>query len=296
MKSISHQLYPFEGRWIERNGIRMHTLDEGSGPPVVMVHGNPSWSFYYRDLVKRLSPEHRCIVPDHIGCGLSDKPPLADYPYTLENRVADLEALIDELLPDGPVSLVLHDWGGMIGTTWAARHPDRLHKLVLLNTAGFRLPRNKPLPWRLKLIRSTALGAALVRHGNAFARGATRMAVTRKPMNKELRDAYCAPYDSPANRIATLRFVQDIPLRRGDPSYSIVAETEDKIDHGLFNQVPTLICWGDRDFVFDHHFLTRWKQLLPHAEVHRFDDCGHYILEDAAAEVIPLIETFLGQK
>jgi pimeloyl-ACP methyl ester carboxylesterase len=290
---VSRELYPFDGCWIERGSVRMHYLDEGTGAPVVMVHGNPTWSFYFRQLVQGLSDKMRCIVPDHIGCGLSDKPALADYDYTLESRVADLQALIDQLVPEGPVSLVLHDWGGMIGTAWAARNPGRVKRLVLLNTGGFRLPSSKPLPFTLKLVRNTWLGAAMVQYGNAFARGATRMAVTRKRMSKALRDAYCAPYDSPANRIATLRFVQDIPLGPDDPSYAIVAEAEERLEQGLLNQVPTLICWGDQDFVFDHHFLARWQQLLPHAQVHRFADSGHYVLEDSAAEIIPLIDSFL---
>ena len=293
MRSISRELYPFDGTWIERDSARMHVLDEGDGPTVVMVHGNPTWSFYYRNLVQALSDRMRCIVPDHIGCGLSDKPALADYDYSLKSRVDDLQAVIDELAPTGAISLVLHDWGGMIGTAWAARNPGRVQRLVLLNTAGFLLPPDKPLPFTLKLIRNSWLGAALVKYTNAFARGATYMAVTRQPMNKALRDAYCAPYDSPANRIATLRFVQDIPLGPGDPSYGIVAEAEEQLKQGLFDNVPTLICWGDKDFVFDHHFLSRWQQLLPHARVHRFADSGHYVLEDSAAEIIPLIDRFL---
>ena len=293
MRPIPRELYPFDGTWIERGSIRMHALDEGDGPTVVMVHGNPTWSFYYRNLVQRLSGRMRCIVPDHIGCGLSDKPSLADYDYTLKSRVDDLQALINKLVPEGPLSLVLHDWGGMIGTAWAARNPERVQRLVLFNTAGFRLPGRKPLPLTLKLVRNTWLGAAMVTYGNAFARLATHMAVTRQRMDKELRDAYCAPYDSPANRLATLRFVQDIPLGPEDPSYAIVAEAEEKLEQGLLKQVPTLICWGDKDFVFDHHFLARWRQLLPHAQVHRYPNSGHYVLEDSGAEIIPLVDKFL---
>src|SRR6184192_124065 len=117
--AIDRDLYPFAGHFFDTGGgIRLHYLDEGHGPPVVMVHGNPTWSFYYRDLVRRLRGRYRCVVPDHVGCGLSDKPPAARYPYSLERRVADLTALLDHLRLDRDVTLVLHDWGGMIGTAW----------------------------------------------------------------------------------------------------------------------------------------------------------------------------------
>src|SRR3954447_4449252 len=112
------------GRDLDRGGLRLHYLDEGEGEPVVMVHGNPTWSFYYRRLVEALSPSHRVIVPDHIGCGLSDKPDDARYQYTLESRVDDLEGLLDHLGIKGDVTLVVHDWGGMIGFTYAARRPE----------------------------------------------------------------------------------------------------------------------------------------------------------------------------
>ncbi len=128
------------GHDLDLGGLRYHYLDEGQGEPVVMVHGNPSWSFYYRHLVEALRDNHRCIVPDHIGCGLSDKPDDARYEYTLSRRAADLEALLDHLGIEGPLTLVMHDWGGMIGMTYATRHPERIARLVVLNTAAFHLP------------------------------------------------------------------------------------------------------------------------------------------------------------
>ena len=134
IRSTSPELAEFlaahPGRDWERDGLRQHYLDEGDGAPVVMVHGNPTWSFFYRRLVEALSPTRRCIVPDHIGCGLSDKPDDSRYEYTLERRVDDLEALLDHLGVREDVSLVVHDWGGMIGTSYAARHPDRIRKMV----------------------------------------------------------------------------------------------------------------------------------------------------------------------
>lgn len=283
--------YPFKSHQFDRgNGIRLHYLDEGSGEPVVMVHGNPSWSFYYRNLALALRGTHRVIVPDHIGCGLSDKPGDEEYEYTLESRVADLEALLDSLEVKGGITLVVHDWGGAIGFAYATRYPERIKRLVVLNTAAFLKPGTKTMPLSLSLVRSTPLGTFLVRGLNAFSVGASIVGCKRNPMSSEARRWYRKPYDSWKSRIATLRFVQDIPLGPGDRAWSRMAETESRLF--MLRDKPMLVCWGMKDFVFDHHFLEEWERRFPDAEVHRFEDCGHYILEDAAAEVVPLIEAF----
>jgi haloalkane dehalogenase len=292
MRQIPRELYPFDDHWLDLEGARYHYLDEGEGEVVVAVHGNPTWSFYYRDLVRELRTDYRLVVPDHIGCGLSDKPDDEAYDYTLSRRVEDFSKLMDDLeLTD--INLVVHDWGGMIGLAWAARQPERIKRLVVLNTAAFHLPKSTSFPWQLWMVRDTPLGPLMVRGLNAFARGASHLACTRNRLSKEVRDAYCAPYDSWADRIATLRFVQDIPLRPGEPGYDIVSDTAARLD--VFRDRPVLICWGDKDFVFDRHFLAEWQRILPQAEVHRFADCGHYILEDASEEIIPLIRTFLSR-
>lgn len=288
---IDPEIYPFHGNYLDLDGIRMHYLDEGRGDPVVMLHGNPSWSIYYRNLVIALRGNYRCIVPDHIGCGLSDKPQEDRYDYRLAHRVDDLERLLDHLEIDGNVTLVLHDWGGMIGMVYALRHPERIKRFVILNTSAFGLPKTKRFPWALWLARNTGIGSILIRKFNAFSAVAARVGCKRNPMSRSLRAAYTAPYDSWDNRIATLRFVQDIPLQPGDPSYSVVRHVEEHVD--LFQHMPTLVCWGMRDFVFDRHFLALWEAHFPEAEFHRFNDCGHYILEDAANDVIPLVTQFL---
>ena len=271
----------------------MHYVDEGprEAPVVLMLHGNPTWSFYWRRLISALRFSHRVIAPDHIGCGKSEKPGDDAYSYRLAERVQDIEALVAQLgLHD--ITLAVHDWGGMIGMGWAHRHPDRVARLVVLNTAAFPMPSTKRLPASLRLARDTKAGALLVRGFNAFARGATRLAVTRVKLPKEVRDGLCAPYDNWDHRRAVLRFVQDIPLRESDPSFSLVREVGEKLHQ--FNDRPVLICWGDRDFVFDEHFLRVWKSALPDAEVHQFPDCGHYVLEDAPAEIEQLVRRFLG--
>jgi pimeloyl-ACP methyl ester carboxylesterase len=290
---VSSKLYPFAEHWLTLEpGIRMHYVDEGprEAPVVLMLHGNPTWSFYWRRLIAALSPTHRVIAPDHIGCGKSDKPDDARYPHRLARRIADIERLV-ESLGLRELTLIVHDWGGMIGMGWAHRHPQMLTKLVLLNTAAFPLPASKRMPASLWLARNTSLGAVLVRGLNAFARGATRLCVTRAALSPEVREALCAPYDSWDNRRAVLRFVQDIPLREGDPGFEILTEVGGKLRQ--FDDRPVLICWGMRDFVFDEHFLRVWERELPHAEVHRFHDSGHYVLEDAGDEIEALVRKFM---
>jgi len=283
--------YPFTGRRLDLDGLSYHFLDEGAGAPVVMVHGNPSWSFYYRNLVLALRDRYRCIVPDHIGCGLSDKPGDDRYDYTLARRVDDLERLIDHLGLTEKITLVLHDWGGMIGMAYAARYPERIGRLVLLNTAAFHLPKEKKFPLGLKICRDTVLGTLLVRGYNAFSIGASIVGCKKNPMSCELQRAYRSPYNSWANRIATLRFVQDIPLAPGDRNYALVSQVAASLDR--FKDLPVSIYWGELDFVFDTTFLAEWIRRFPKAQVHRYPDGGHYILEDLKTEVVPLIENFL---
>jgi len=284
-------LYPFVNHFHDRPGGRLHFLDEGSGDPVVMVHGNPTWSFYFRNLVLALRDSYRCIVPDHIGCGLSSKPPLTQYDYSLKSRVDDLEALLDSLGITSRITLVLQDWGGMIGMAYAARHPERISRIIATNTGCTRLPSAKRLPCSLWIARNTRLGAWMILKRNAFCKSAARWCVTRKPLPPDVRDMYLMPYDTPENRIAVLKFVQTIPLKPSDAGYDIVVGVEDSLPK--FSAVPTLLLWGMKDFVFDKHFLAEWQRHFPHAESHTWPDCGHYLLEDAGEEAIPRIVEFL---
>jgi len=284
-------LYPYASHQLAVGGLNYHYVDEGHGEPLLMVHGNPTWSFYYRGLINALKANFRTIAPDHIGCGLSDKPDDDHYAFTLEQRVADLEALVEHLGLGDNITLVLHDWGGMIGMAYASRHPHKIKRLILGNTAAFKLPAAKPLPLSLRLCRSGAFGPLLVRGLNAFSRGAAATSVKRQPMTKAVRDGYLAPYDNWHNRRAVLRFVQDIPLGPRDHSYDLVMSVEAALP--TFRRTPTLILWGAQDFVFDDYFLETWIKAMPHAEVHRFADAGHYIFEDASEEIMPLVQSFL---
>lgn len=273
------------------NGLKYHYLDEGRGDPILMLHGNPTWSFYYRALVKALSQSFRTIVPDHIGCGLSDKPGVSQYDYSLKSRVNDLEGFIDYLNLKRRITLVLHDWGGIIGMAYAVRYPARIGRIVILNTAAFLPPGGKRLPIRLRLVRNIKpLATAAVLGLNLFCQGALFMA-THKRLSRDVKSGLTAPYNSWRNRIATLKFVQDIPLTQTDTSYGIVKYVDDNL-HRLAD-LPVLICWGKRDFVFDDDYLAEWQSRFPDAEVHTFPDAGHYVLEDVPEKIIPLADGFL---
>lgn len=287
-------LYPFESNRLNIAGNQMHYLDEGpqDAPVVLMLHGNPTWSFYYRNLVLALRDRFRCIVPDHIGCGLSGKPGADEYPYTLARRISDLDALIKHIKPTAPIHLIVHDWGGMIGFGWAADRPEEIASMVIANTAAFPLPTEKKLPPALGLVRNTQLGALLVQGLNAFSGVAARVAF-KQPVSAEVRKAYTGPYDSWDNRIATLRFVQDIPLGPKDPGYNIIKHTEARL--AAFTDKPCLLVWGEKDFVFDLHFLNKWKQFLPNAKVLSYPEYGHYVIEDGGQPLTQAICDFLDQ-
>ena len=290
MVDYRRDYYPFVGSYLNLDGIAMHYLDEGEGEPVVMLHGNPTWSYYYRNLVLGLREKCRVIVPDHVGCGLSDKPDDQHYEYSLQRRVADLEALVEHCQITGSHTLVMHDWGGMIGMLYAVRHPERIKRLVILNTAAFHLPATKRLPPSLWLCRHTPLDDWLVRRSGLFCRLVLRWGC-RRGMPAAVRAGYLAPCDCAADRLAHLRFVRDIPLYPQDKSYGLVSEVQEGL--ARFQATPAVILWGERDFVFDHHFLAEWRRRLPAAEVQVFPQAGHLVLEDAGEEILPIIRRFL---
>ncbi|MGA1868762.1 MAG: alpha/beta fold hydrolase [bacterium] len=283
-------LYPFKPHYLTIDNNKYHYVDEGHGEPILMIHGNPTWSFYYRELIKAFSDRYRMIAPDHIGCGRSDKPDDHHYDYTLAQRLSDLDYFISHMGLER-ITLVVHDWGGMIGIAWATQHPEKISRLVVFNTAAFPKPDAKRFPATLMLARSPWLGSFFVRGVNAFVRGANHFCVSRRPLSPEIASGYLEPYKSWADRIAIHRFVQDIPLRSQDRSFEILSRTAGMLT--CLADKPMLICWGMRDFVFDHNFLDEWMTRFPNVDVHRFKDCGHYILEDAGDEVISLMERFL---
>ena len=280
---------PFEPHHHRRGPFLMHYLDEGprDAEPVLMVHGNPTWSFYYRKLVLALRGERRCVVPDHIGCGLSDKPQTG-YPYTLESRIDDLESLVLDLdLRD--ITLVVHDWGGAIGLGFAGRHPDRIKRIVLFNTGAFR---SDLMPPSIDLCRVPIIGPAIVRGLNGFALVAQLRAAAR-PFPADVRRGYLAPYGSWRDRIAIQRFVEDIPMTPAHPSY----ETLYQVEEGLptLAHLPKMLVWGERDFCFSPEFRRAFEHIWPDIESHPVQDASHFVLEDASDLCIRLVKDFLSR-
>jgi len=280
--------YPFgTGAFITPRAARMSYVDEGprSDEAVLMLHGNPTWSFFYRNLVRELTAVGlRCVVPDHVGMGLSEKP--ADYDYTLETRIADIEALVSALGLKR-VHLVVHDWGGAIGFGFAGRRPDLIGRLVILNTAAFF---SDEIPLPIAICTWPCVGPLLVRGFNGFARPATSMSMHRGKLTADEKAGFLYPYDSWANRVGVDAFVRDIPRTQFHPTWTTLTHVAAGLPQ--FRDRPILIVWGGKDFCFTDHFLHRWQDILPEARVERIADAGHYILEDAP-EAIPLIKQHL---
>ncbi|MFT7668788.1 MAG: pimeloyl-ACP methyl ester carboxylesterase [Planctomycetota bacterium] len=280
--------YPFESNFLQTRAGLLHYIDEGdkNAPPVLCIHGNPTWSFYYRRIAKEFRSDSRVIAPDHIGCGLSEKP--QDWSYELADHIANLEQLVLDLdLKD--ITLVVHDWGGAIGCGVAVRHPERFKRIFVMNTAAFLFDQ---IPLRINVCKTPLLGELAVRGLNAFARAAVTMAMEDQArMTPEVRQGYLAPYDSWRSRIATHRFVRDIPMSPKHPSYA----TLEAIQEGLakLRDKPMRIAWGMRDWCFTPAFKSIWEERFPAAESLALERAGHYVLEDAHEEVLPWLQGFM---
>lgn len=281
-------LYPFRSHWLDLDGVRCHYLDEGQGEPLLLVHGNPTWSFYWRDLVRHFASTRRVVAIDHVGCGLSDKP--RGYPYRLAQHIANLRRLVEHLDLQ-QTTLVGHDWGGAIGLGAAVAMRDRFSRYVMLNTAAFRSSR---MPWRIRACRIPLLGRIAVQGLNGFSRAAVRMAVAnRRRLSPAARAGLLAPYDSWSHREAIYRFVVDIPMSPAHPSYETLADIERRLP--TLADRPWAFIWGMQDWCFTPEFLERFCQLVPAAEVHRLSDVGHWVMEEAPAEVCAIVERFLAE-
>lgn len=278
--------YPFESNFMELDdGNRLHYVDTGSGPPVLMVHGNPTWSFYYRHLLQSLQDRYRAIAVDHIGCGLSSKP--ARYPYTLTQHIQNLTRLVENLELDG-VHLVVHDWGGPIGLGVAEKYPDKIRSLTILNTGAF-----PPLyiPWRIFTLRFPWLGTLAIRRFNLFAGPATWMAMNRTKLSDTAKAGLLSPYKGYANRVAIDAFVKDIPFSKSHHVYDELVQIENNLTH--LKDKPIQLIWGMQDWCFSPKCLRKFQEVFPEANTLEIGDAGHYILEDAKDEVLAAISTFL---
>ena len=292
MTDAWRELFPFASNYFElARDVRMHYVDEGplesgaateSATTILAVHGNPTWSFYYRRLASEFRGTHRVVLPDHIGCGLSDKP--RHYPYTLASRIEDLSALIKHLDLRN-ITLVVHDWGGAIGLGTAIRLRDRFRRLFILNTGAFPPPF---VPLRIRLCRTPLVGHWAMRRLNAFAGAAIHMAVGRgKKLPAAVREGLLAPYDNWANRIAIARFVEDIPFTTRHRTWQTLQRIEGNLPK--LAHLPTTMIWGMQDWCFNAECLSRMRTAFPQADVHEIPSAGHYVMEDAADEILALM-------
>ncbi|WP_413430954.1 alpha/beta fold hydrolase [Crateriforma spongiae] len=307
MDMIAQDLLAYESKSLTVDGLSgstwtMRYLDEGptshtpsdqpdSNPsdsgPILCVHGNPTWSFYFRRVVQRFSSARRVVAVDHLGCGRSDKPAKSEFDYCLASHRDNLVRLIDQL-DLSQTTLLAHDWGGAIGLAALCERRDRFKRIVLLNTGAFPPPY---LPLRIAACRWPLVGPLGVRGFNAFARAAQTMTVSRQPLPPDVRRGMIAPYDSWANRVAIDAFVQDIPMHRSHRTFPVLQKLESELPS--LSGLPILLIWGMQDWCFRPECLERFQGHWPNATVVPIEDAGHYVLEDAPNETLNAIDEFL---
>lgn len=276
---INLQEYPFRAHWFQRGDSYMHYVDEGSGTPVIMLHGNPTWSFLYRDIIKQLSDQCRCIAPDYPGFGSSDHPD--GYHYTPQEHAQWIERLIDKLVLDEFI-LVCQDWGGPIGLSVARNQPKRVAGLVLGNTWGWPVTL-KPRLFSY-IMGSHFPGKYLQINKNFFARSIVPSGIA-KPKRKqpEILSHYTRPFKSRKSRYGTWMFPRALRTASG-----WLEDIESKL--GFLKDIPVELVWGMKDFAFgDEYYIKRWRSYFPQAEVTKLQDASHYLQEDrpdAVAEAV----------
>lgn len=273
--------YPFESNYLDLPEGRVHYVDEGEGRPVVMLHGNPTWSFLYRHLIRGLSDDYRCIAPDLLGFGLSEKP--ADFSYRPPDHARVLERLIERLdLSDAVI--VGHDWGGPLGLDYATRHPDAVSGVVAMNT--WMWPRRRFLPRAISRTVGNRAGKHLVLRYNAFARAAIGPAsLASSRVDAGVYRHYMAPLATPADRVGSWVLVREL---RG--SHDWLARLWDR--RAAVDGLPSLLLWGERDPVHKP-LLPRWQALFPNASETVYGDVGHFVPEEVGRDLVQPVEEFL---
>lgn len=282
---VDDELFPFESRFADVDGARIHYLDEGTGPVFLALHGNPTWSFLYRHIVPGLSDRFRCIVPDYPGFGLSTPPD--GYGYTVAEHARVIEALVEQLdLRD--ITLMVQDWGGPIGFWNAARHPDRFSRFVIGNTWAWPLSDRTTAVFS-KILGSDLPGGLLVKRADIFTRLFMPITIQRKKLTAGERAMYRAPHPTPESRVPVHVMPREILAAR-----DLLTEAE----HGLqaLADKPALIVWGDKDVAFREPQRRRWEKTFPDHETHILRGSGHYIQEDAPDEIVAAIRNWVPAK
>jgi haloalkane dehalogenase len=278
--------FPFKPNFKEINSFQMHYIDEGKGEPIVCVHGEPTWGYLYRKFIPPLAKFNRVIVPDHMGFGKSDAP--QDKPYTLAQHIDNLTKLLLELdLKD--ITLVFQDWGGPISLGFATAHPDRVKRLVIMNTGVGVLPVGSKT-WisdmEEKGIYENVLGNMAEFIPQMFA-----STLVSKTADETMIRAYTAPFPNRASCIGAIAFPRDIPVGENHPSANTMRSIRNKLN--LLNDKAKIIIWGMQDQIFPKRVLDWWKKVYPNAESHELYEAGHFLQEDAPEKIIAIITDFL---
>lgn len=276
--------FPYRPRYLEWEGLRIHYVDEGSGPPVVLFHGEPTWSFLYRKIIAALvAAGYRAVAADQPGFGRSDKPTDPGF-YTYDRHAAAATAVIDHLGLDGATAVV-QDWGGPIGLRAACDRPAAFDRLVVLNTAlftGTGTPSPGFLEWRAFVERSADLPIAKVMQRSMVA-----------PWSPEVIGAYEAPFPEAAAKVGARRFPLIVPLRHNDEGAAEMRRVWGAL--GAWRR-PALVMFSTRDPIFDGRVGARFADHIPGAgPLQLVDDAGHFLQEDRGEEVGERIAAFLDE-
>jgi pimeloyl-ACP methyl ester carboxylesterase len=287
-------LFPWEQQTLQVNGRSMAYVDEGerTARPVLLLHGNPTWGFLYRDFIEPLKRAgYRVVAPDWVGAGYSDHPRF-DASYSLAHHAADLVSLIDQLGLRGFV-IVGQDWGGPQGVGAALRRLDRLAALVLMNTWLFTGHVGKfhssPRPWTTW--HAPLVGQLLMKRWKVLSH-AGPSAITRRGMTEVEKRAYHHVFDEPESDAVVLTWPRTIPMREGDRGTADMKEIERRLPE--LARTPTLLLWAPDDNVFPIAYANRLKELLPHAEGPiLFDRAAHFLQDDRGPELVAAVVSFL---
>jgi len=285
--------WPFAARYARVNGWRMHYVDEGTGDPILLLHGNPTWGFLYRDVIPPLVKSgRRAIVPDMIGFGLSEKP-AREQAHSLDGHIANLTGLVRQL-DLRRLMVVCHDWGGPTGLGFAMSNPERVRALTLMSTWAWPIPpaefHTRLFPWRT--MHAPLVGPYLLGRHNVLAqRGVYLSVVGREKFRREAQAVYEAVLPDVETRLLTWAWPRWIPLDDTARAKARFAWLEAELAK---SKLPTLIIWGREDEVFDAAtFAERFKRLMPHAEGPHMVTGRHFLQEDSGPEIAALIAVFL---
>jgi haloalkane dehalogenase len=273
--------YGFEPHYLVQDGLRMHYLDEGTGSPVLLLHGEPTWSYLYRKIIPELTPTARAIAPDYFGFGRSDKPlRLEDYSYDLHS--ASIARLVEELdLRD--LTVVVQDWGGPIGLRLAVEHPDRVARIVIMNTGigGGRPPSDEWLRFRdfVRRVGTELIPGKLVRISCV------------QDMPDEVEEAYSAPWPVPESKAGVLAFPGLVPISPEHPDTPAHLRVREALSRW---EKPVLVLFSDSDPIFSPRVAERIAAHIPGAlEPEIVTGAGHFLQEDRGEQIGERIRRFV---